>query len=164
MSGVEGHDDLRSLAPESITLRTLIAKGGFATCYKGVCDSRVVAVKVVPRLSPDSHARYCFQSFLHECKLMQDMNHGCDTSMLMGIRMAVWLHGVFPFGCGWLTLILLDRASLVSPLDELSASMYCITFLHGMSQQRLYRWMNYSWLPLVARASADSHAQGVKEV
>lgn len=73
---VDGHG-LRSLAPESIHLRALIAKGGFATCYRGVFGDRVVAVKVVPRLSSDMHTRYCFLSFLHECKLMQDMDHEC---------------------------------------------------------------------------------------
>lgn len=79
MEGVDAHD-LRSLAPESINLRALIARGGFATCYKGIHKNQVVAVKVVPRLTSDSHTRYCFQSFLHECKLMQDMDHQYDPS------------------------------------------------------------------------------------
>jgi len=77
MEEVEGHG-LRSLLPERIHLRTLVAKGGFATCFKGTYEDQVVAVKVVPRLTADRHTRYCFQSFLHECKLMQDMEHGCE--------------------------------------------------------------------------------------
>lgn len=79
MERVDAHD-LRSLAPDSIHLRALIARGGFATCYKGTYQNQVVAVKVVPRLTSDNHSRYCFQSFLHECKLMQDMDHQYDSS------------------------------------------------------------------------------------
>eukprot|EP00892_Ulva_mutabilis_P004446 jgi/Ulvmu1/2373/UM130_0004.1 len=80
---MDGHG-LRSLQPDQLQLRALIARGGFATCFRGTHEDQVVAVKVVPRLTADTHNRYCFQSFLHECKLMQDMQHE-NTVRCLGV-------------------------------------------------------------------------------
>jgi hypothetical protein len=108
-----------SLDPSALKLTGYIAKGGFATCFRAKYKNDEVAVKVVPRCAKDAHAAYCFQAFLHECLLLQHMDHPYAPSML---------HNVIRFS----RLQIADSMELSTDSRDLSRSQFFLRVVRLM--------------------------------
>lgn len=72
----------QGLDPASLRIKALLAKGGFALCYRATYQGDAVAVKIVPRHASDAHSEYCLQAFVHECLLLQGLRHEYDPPWL----------------------------------------------------------------------------------
>jgi hypothetical protein len=68
---------LQDLQQSKLCIKSMIAQGGFATCYRATYEGEAVAVKVIPRHADasDQHSRYCRQAFFHECLLVAGLKH-----------------------------------------------------------------------------------------